>query len=331
MNGMDRRAFLTLLGGAAAWPRAARAQQHQRMRRLGVLAGLAEQDPEWRARMAAFRQRLGALGWHVDQNIQVEFRYAVGDPERIQSATNEIVSLAPDVILVMSNPLLALLARETRTVPIVFLQVADPVGSGFVASMARPGGNITGFTNFEPSMGGKWIELLKETAPGVRRALVLYHAQTAANVSLLREAEAAGPNLGVTIVAAGVNGVAEIEQAVNAFAGEPNGGLILIPHPVTAGPRAMIAQLAIRHRMPSVGAFRFMADSGSLIAYGSDAGDLFWRSADYVDRILRGANPGELPVQAPNKFELVINLKTAKALGLEIPPTLIARADEVIE
>ena len=291
---MKRRELITLLGAAAAWPLAARAQQPQRTRRLAVLAGLAEQDPEWRARMAAFRQRLGVLGWQVDQNIQIELRYAVGDAERIQSATNEIVSLAPDVILVMSNP----------------LQVADPVGSGFVASMARPGGNITGFTNFEPSMGGKWIELLKETAPGVRRALVLYHAQTAANVSLLREIEGAGPNLGVMIVAAGVNGVAEIEQAVNAFAGEPNGGLILIPHPVTAGPRAMIAQMAIRHRMPSVGAFRFMADSGSLIAYGSDAVDLFRRSADYVDRILRGANPGELPVQAPNKFELVINLKT---------------------
>src|SRR5438552_15787079 len=217
MNGMDRRAFLTLLGGAAVWPLSARAQQPQRMRRLGVLAGLAEQDPEWRARMAAFRQRLGALGWHVDQNIQIEFRYAVGDPERIQSATNEIVSLAPDVILVMSNPLLALLAQETRTVPIVFVQVADPVGSGFVASMARPGGNITGFTNFEPSMGGKWIELLREASPATRRVLVLMHPETTIHKEFWRAIEDLAGPLHVEATAAGVHNAAEIERAFVEF------------------------------------------------------------------------------------------------------------------
>jgi putative ABC transport system substrate-binding protein len=281
--------------------------------------------------MAAFLQRFQSLGWKIGQNVEMEFRYAVGDAGRIQAAAQEMVGLAPEVILTMSNPVLAVLARETRTIPIVFAQVADPVGSKFVASLARPGGNITGFTNFEPLMGGKWVEVLKEAAPGVRRALVLYHAQTAAHVSFLREAEAAGPTLGVTIFAAGVNDAPEIEQAVNAFAREPNGGLIQMPHPVTLGPRAMIADLAIRHRLPTVGAFRSMAASGSLIAYGSDAADLFRRSADYVDRILRGAKPADLPVQAPTKFELVVNLITARALGLTVPPTLLARADEVIE
>ena len=270
---MRRREFITLLGGAAAAPlislRTARAQQPQRMRRLGVLAGIAEKDPEWKTRMSAFMQRFQSLGWRIGQNVQIEHRYAVGDAGRIQAAAKELVALAPEVILTMSNPVLAVLARETRSIPIVFAQVADPVGSGFVASLARPGGNITGFTNFEPSMGGKWLEVLKEAAPGVRRALVLHHAQTAANVSLLREAEAAGPKLGVTIVAAGVNDAPEIEQAVNAFAREPNGGLLVLPHPVTAGPRALIADLAIRHRMPSVGAFRFMATSGGLISYGA--------------------------------------------------------------
>jgi len=332
---MKRRQFILALGGAAAssvsWPLAARAQQPGRMRRLGVLAGIAEKDPEWKARMSAFMQRFQSLGWRVGQNVQIEYRYTVGDAGRIQAAAKELVALAPEVILTMSNPVLAVLARETRSIPVVFAQVADPVGSGFVASLARPGGNITGFTNFEPSMGGKWLEVLKEAAPGVRRALVLHHAQTAAHASFLREAQAAGPNLGVAIIPAGVKDTPEIEQAVNAFAREPNGGLIVLPHPVTTEPRAMIGDLAVRHRMPSVGAFRFMATSGGLISYGSDPVDLFRRSADYIDRILRGAKPADLPVQAPAKFELVINLKTAKAIGLTVPPALLARADEVIE
>jgi putative ABC transport system substrate-binding protein len=329
---MRRREFLSLVGGlAASWPLEARTQQAERVRRMGVLSAFAEGDSEWQARLDPLLAGLQRLGWLVGRNLQIEYRFAVGDAARIQAAAKEMVVLAPEVILTMSNPVLAALARETRTIPIVFAQVADPVGSGFVASMARPGGNVTGFTNFEPSMGEKWVEMLKEVAPGMTRTLVLHHAQTPANVSFLRAAEVAGPKLGVTIIAAGVKDAVEINQAVNAFAREPNGGMILMPHPVVVIPRAMIAELALRHGMPTVGAFRFMAATGSLISYGSDTPDLFRRSADYVDRILRGANPGELPVQAPTKFELVINLKTAKAIGLTVPPTLLARADEVIE
>jgi putative ABC transport system substrate-binding protein len=332
---MNRRELMSLVGGAAAaWPLAARAQQPNRMRRIGMLAtGISKDDPEWRARMAALLPLLQRLGWTVGHNIQIEYHYAVGDAERIRAAVKELTALAPDVILVMSNPLLAALMQETRTIPIVFVQVADPVGSGFVASLVRPGGNVTGFTNFEPSMGGKWLEVLKEAAPRVTRAAVLYHPQTPANVSLLRAAEAAGPSLGVAVAAAPVKNLAEIEHAVMAAAREPNGGLVLIPHPVTVGTgaRARIAEWVIQHRLPIVGAFRFVATSGGLISYGIDAVDLFRRSADYIDRILRGANPGDLPVQAPIKFELVVNLMTAKALGLEMPPMLLARADEVIE
>jgi putative ABC transport system substrate-binding protein len=332
---MRRREFISLVGGAAAaWPLAARAQQGERTRRLGVLAtGISENDPEWQARMAALLPRLQKLGWTVGNNIQIEYRYVAGDAERVQATVKELTALAPDVILVMSNPLLAALMKETRTIPIVFVQVADPVSSGFVASLVRPGGNVTGFTNFELSMGGKWLEVLKEAAPQVTRAAVLYHPHTPANVSLLHAAEAAGLPLGVAVTAAPVNNLEEIDRAVMAAAREPNGGVVLIPHPVTVGTgaRARIAEWLIQHRLPIVGAFRFVATSGGLISYGVDAVDLYRRSADYVDRILRGANPGELPVQAPIKFELVINLKTAKALGIEVPPTLLARADEVIE
>jgi putative ABC transport system substrate-binding protein len=328
---MQRREFLSGVGGAAvAWPLAARGQGGMK-RRLGVLAGIAERDPEWQARMMAFLPRLEQLGWQSGRNIEINYRYAVGDSAQIPAATKEIVATTPNVILTMSNPLLAALLRETRTIPIVFTQVADPVGSGFVSSLARPGGNVTGFTNFETSMGGKWLELLKEAAPDVTRALVIYNAQTAANVSLLRAAEAASASFGIAVVSAAVNDGAEIEQAITEFARQPRGGVILIPHPVTSTPRVRIAELALQLRLPTVGAFRFMAASGTLISYGSEATDLFRRSADYVDRILRGSNPGELPIQQPTKFELFINLKTAKSLGLTLAPTLLGRADEVIE
>jgi putative ABC transport system substrate-binding protein len=329
---MRRRDFLSVIGGAAvAWPLAARAQQPGRMRRIGVLAGIAERDPEWQDRIKAFLLRLQQLGWQSGRNIEIDYRYAVGDSEKIRAATKEIVAIAPDVIMTMSNPVLAALLRETRSIPIVFVQVADPVGSGFVSSLARPGGNVTGFTNFEPSMGGKWLELLKEAAPEVTRALVIHNGQTAANVSLLREVQAASPNFGVSVVPAAVNDAAEIEAALTAFARVSSGGVIFIPHPVTTIPRTKIAQLALQLGLPTVGAFRFMAASGMLISYGSEAIDLFRRSADYVDRILRGFNPGELPIQQPTKFELFINLKTAKALGLTLAPTLLGRADEVID
>jgi putative tryptophan/tyrosine transport system substrate-binding protein len=328
---LRRREFLGLVGGAAvAWPLASRAEG-ERKRRLGVLAGIVERDPEWQARMEAFLQRLQQLGWQSGRNVEIDYRYAVGDSAQIQAATKEIVAIAPDVILTMSNPLLAALLRETHTTPIVFAQVADPVGSGFASSLARPGGNATGFTNFEPSIGGKWLELLKEAAPDVTRALVVHNAQTAANVSMLRAAQAASSNIGVAVVPAAVNNVAEIEQALTVFARQPSGGVILIPHLVTVTPSTRVAELALQLRLPTVGAFRFMAAKGVLVSYGSETTDLFRRSADYVDRILRGSKPGELPIQQPTKFELFINLKTAKALGLTLAPTLLGRADQVIE
>jgi putative ABC transport system substrate-binding protein len=328
---MNRREFMTLLGGtAAAWPLVARAQQSGRVRRIGALMGIAENDPESQARITAFLQRLQELGWTEGHNVRIDYRFAGGDTRRMRAYAAELVGLAPDVILVQSNDGLAALRQETRTVPIVFAVVADPVGSGFVESLARPGGNITGFTIFEPSLGGKWLQALKEIAPGVTRVAAILHPETTANVEFLRAAEAAASSFGVTLTAAGVHDAAEIERAVTAFATEPNGGLV-VPHPVTAAHRDLIIGLAARHRLPAVYSFRFFATAGGLMAYGNDAVDLFRRAASYVDRILKGEKPGELPVQAPTKFELVINLKTANALGLTVPPNLVARADEVIE
>jgi putative ABC transport system substrate-binding protein len=331
---VKRREFITLLGGAAAMtacPMPASSQPGRRVRRLGVLSAFAEQDAENKVRITNFLTRLQSLGWRVGENLIVEYRYAFGDAGRIQTAAKEIVALAPEVIMTMSNPVLATLIQETRTIPIVFAQVADPVGSGFVASLAAPGGNVTGFTNLEPSMGGKWLEVLKEAVPGVTRALALHHPNIAANISFVRAAEAAGRDLGVTVVPAGVTNTTEIEQAVIRFAGEPNGGLIAVPNPVTVSARFLIAELASRCRLPTIGAFRFMVAAGTLLSYGNDGHELFTRAADYVDRILQGARAGDLPVQVPTKFELFINLKTAKALGIEVPPMLLARADEVIE
>ncbi|MFL6835298.1 MAG: ABC transporter substrate-binding protein, partial [Xanthobacteraceae bacterium] len=317
-------------GAAATWPLAARAQQPGKMPRVGMLLAFAESDPTMQARLAAFRQGLAEFGWSDGRNVRLDFRFAGSDIERFRVNAAELVALAPDLMFAHSNPALAALRQENRTIPTVFVQVADPVGSGFVQSLARPGGNATGFTNFEPATGGKWVEILKEIAPGVSRAVVLMHPETAANVALFHAAEAAGLSLGVTVAAAGVRAVG-IEQAITSFAREPNGGLIALPHVVTAGHRELIARLAIEHRLPSVGSFGFMAASGGLISYGIDVIDLFRRSAAYVDRILRGEKPANLPVQAPVKFELVVNLKTAKALGLTVPPMLLARADEVIE
>jgi putative ABC transport system substrate-binding protein len=327
---MRRRDFLLAIGGAlATYPRTAHPQG--RVRRIGFLSAFAEQDPETKVRVAIFLKRLESLGWRPGANIEIEYRYAYGDAGRVQAAVKEMVALAPEVIVTMSNPVIAALLRETRSVPIVFGQVADPVGSGFVATLASPGGNATGFANLEPSIGGKWAEILKEAAPSVTRALALHHAQTAANLSFVRASEAAARQLGMTITPAAVNNPAEIERSVTAFAGEPNGGLIAMPHPVTVSARFLIAELAIRHRLPSVGAFRYIATAGSLLSYGNEGSDLFGSAADYVDRILRGTRPGELPVQTPTKFELFVNLNTAKALGLTVPQSLLARADELIE
>jgi putative tryptophan/tyrosine transport system substrate-binding protein len=326
---VNRRKFITLLGGAAAaWPLAVSAEQPGRIRRVGILLGTTASGPE---PVPAFVQGMRELGWADGRNVRFEYRAVAGDIDRFRTYAAELVSQSPDVILVQSNPGLAALQQASRSIPIVFVQVADPVGSGFIASLARPGGNITGFTNFEPSMGSKWLELLKEINPQVTRGLVLMHPETIANVNMARAADAAAPTVGIKVTVAGVHDAAEIERAITAFASAPNSGLIVIPHTVTVVNHGRIIDLADRNRLPTVFAFRYSAATGALISYGVDADDLYRRASAYVDRILRGAMPAELPVQAPNKFELVINLKTAKALGLDVPPTLLARADEVIE
>jgi putative tryptophan/tyrosine transport system substrate-binding protein len=329
---MRRREFIGALGSVAVvLSGSAQAQQARRMPRLGMLLAFSESDPSLQARMAAFKKRLGQLGWTEGRSLHIEARFAGADIERLNTHAREIVTLAPDLIFAHSNPALSALRRVDQMIPTVFVQVADPVGGGFVESLARPGGVTTGFTNFEPATGGKWVELLKELAPGVTRAAVLMHMETAANVAMFRAAVAAGPSFGVQVTSAGVIDAASVEQAIVAHAREPGSGLIMLPHVVTAGHRELIARLALEHRLPSVGAFSFMAQSGALASYGIDVVDLFGRSAVYVDRMLRGEKAANLPVQAPDKFELILNLRTAKALGLTLPPSLLGRADEVIE
>ena len=315
----------------ASAPIAAPAQAQGRVRRIGALFGLVADDPEGQRRVVAFRQQLNALGWIDGRNLQVEYRWAGADTALLGAYASELVRWTPDVILAHSNPGLAALRRETDSIPLVFIQVADPVGSGFIQSLSRPGGNITGFTNYDPSIGTKWMELLKQVAPSVTRAVVLLHPETPANVAMMRTAEAAAPSFGVTLTAAGVHDAAEIERAIATLAGVPGGGLIVMPHLVTVAHRQLIADLAARQRLPAVYPFRFMAESGGLIAYGIDPVDLTRRAAISIDRILRGAKPGDLPVEEPTKFELVVNLKTAKALGLVIPQSILLQADEVIE
>ena len=327
---MKRREFIAGLGGAAAWPLMARAQQPERMRRIAVLNGTAPtgQNP---AAYDAFLRRLGELGWTDGRNVRIEVRWANSNPELMRSYGTELAGNSPDVFLVLSNPALAALRPLAGNTPIVFVQVADPVGSGFVASLARPGSNITGFTNFEPSMGSKWLQTLKQVAPDVTHAAALFHPETPANVAFWREAQAAMPEVGINVIAAGVHDASEVERAITAVAAQPNGGLVVYPHTVTEVHLRLIIELAGKYRLPAVYPFRYHAEAGGLLSYGVDALDLVPRAAVYVDRIIRGANPGELPVQAPTKFELVINLKTAKALGLTVPSTLLASADEVIE
>ena len=326
---MKRRAFIAALGSAAAFPLAAQAQT-ERTRRIGALMAFAQNEAEGQLRIAAFRQRLQELGWSEGHNLQIDVRYVGGGVERMRPAAAELVALTPDVIFVQSNPGVAALQQFNRSIPAVFAQVADPVGSGFIDNLAHPGGNMTGFSNFEAEIGGKWLEILKEAAPTVTRAVVLLDMQTTANVAFLRAAETASTSLGITVTGAGVQDAAEIASAFETFA-VPNSGLLAMPHFVTVSNRVLIGDLAIRHRIPTVAAFRFMAASGLLISYGVDVVDLFRRAASYIDRILRGASPAELPVQEPTKYELVVNLKTAKAIGLTVPPSVLARADEVIE
>ncbi len=327
---MKRRDFITLLGGAVAWPLAARAQQAERMRRVGLLMGYPEGDAEGQANLAAFRRGLQELGWTEGRNIRIDVRWGAADPDKARTLAKELVGMAPDVIVPNTNLMMAILQPETRTIPIVFVFVGDPVGSGYVTNLARPGGNVTGFSALDIAIGGKWLELLKEMAPHVTRVAVVLHPETPPNVGFWHAAEAA-PALGVKVVALGVHSAAEIEGTVTQFAREPDGGLIIAPHAVTLTYRDLIIGLAARHRLPAIYGFRVFATSGGLLSYGTNPRDQFRRGASYVDRILKGEKPGDLPVQNPTKYELVINLKTAKALGVDVPLRLQQLADEVIE
>jgi len=334
---MKRRDFVSLFAGAVAapllWPLAARAQRTDRiMRRLGVLMAIAANDPEARRRVAAFEHGLRELGWIDGRNISIDYRWASDDPELLRSEAAALVAAAPDLIFANSTPLLTALRKESTTLPMVFVQVTDPVGQGLVANLARPGGNVTGFTNFEFAIGGKWLQTLKEIAPAVTRVAVVFNPQTAPYAgALLRPIEAAAAKLAVASMALPAVDAAAIEAAITAFARTPDGGLIVLPDVSTVHHRDLIIALAARHRLPAVYPYRFYAVSGGLLSYGTDVDEVFRRAAGYVDRILKGEKPGDLPVQAPGKFETVVNLKTAKALGLDTSPFLLARADEVIE
>jgi putative tryptophan/tyrosine transport system substrate-binding protein len=329
---MRRREFISLLGGAAAtWPLTARAQQAERVRRVGVLMHLAADDPEGQPRITAFEQGLRELGWAVGRNLRIDYRWAAGDPDRLRKYAAELAALAPDVILAGGGtPLVVALQQATATVPIVFVGVADPVGAGLVGSLARPGSNATGFTVYEYSISGKWLELLKEIAPRVTRAAVIRELAIA-GTGQLGAIQSVAPSLGVELFPIGVRDAGEIERAVVAFSRGSNGGLIVTGSPSTLVHRHQIITLAARHLLPAVYPYRYFVASGGLVSYGPDVIDQFRSAASYVDRILKGEKPADLPVQAPTKYELVVNAKTAKQLGLEIPPTLLARADEVIE
>jgi putative ABC transport system substrate-binding protein len=331
MLDLRRRQFITLLGGAAAWPVAVRAQQGERMRRIGLLLNITVDDPESQARLAAFAQGLQQLGWTIGQNVLVDYRWGGGNADAMRKHAAELVALAPDVILAHSSAALAPLLQVTRTVPIVFTIVADPVGAGYVEGLARPGGNATGFTNLEYGIAGKWLELLKEIAPGVTRVAVLRETAIAAGPAQFGALQGSAPSLGVELRPVDVRDAGEIERAITAFGQGSNNGLIVTGSPAAVVHRELIISLAARHRLPAVYNSRFYAASGGLISYGPDFVDQFRRAAGYVDRILKGEKPVDLPVQAPTKYELVINLKTAKALGLDIPTSVLARADEVIE
>jgi putative ABC transport system substrate-binding protein len=328
---LRRRDFLGVLSGAAAWPLAARAQQPDRVRRICVLLNFAEDDPEAQAQNLAFLQGLQQLGWTDGRNVRIDTRWTGGEAARTRKFAEELVELEPDVILAEGTTALGLVLQATRRVPIVFVQVTDPVGGGFVASLARPDGNATGFTQFEYSIGGKWLELLKEIAPNVTRAAVLRNPAITSGVGQFGAIQSVAPSLGMELRPIDVRDAGEIERGVAAFAGTSNGGLIVTAAGLTRVHRDLIIKLAARYRLPAVYSFRFFVTAGGLMSYSPNIIDQFRRAAGYVDRILKGEKPADLPVQAPTKFELVINLKTAKSIGLTVPPQLLARADEVIE
>jgi putative ABC transport system substrate-binding protein len=329
---VKRREFITLLGGAAsAWPLVARAQQPRRMRRIGVLTPFPADDAEGHARLTAFTQALQQSGWTVGQNVRIDYRWGPGNPATMRKHATELVALEPDIILALTTAAVGPLLEASRTVPIVFVTVADPVGAGFVETLARPGGNATGFTPYEYSISGKWLELLKEIAPRVTRAAVLRDTSIAVGPAQFGAVQAVAPSLGVELRPVDVHDAGEIERALAAFAQGSNGGMVVIGSPSAAIHRGLITALAAKHRLPAVYNTRLFTDAGGLISYGPDFLEQHRRAAGYVDRILKGEKPADLPVQAPTKYELVINLKTAKALGLEIPSSVLARADEVIE
>jgi putative tryptophan/tyrosine transport system substrate-binding protein len=328
---MKRREFITLLGGATAWPIAARAQQPERMRHIGVLLPAAADDAEFQAWVGAFMQGLGLLGWTIGRNVRSDTRWATSDVANIRTYAAELAALAPDVILAHGAATLAPLLQATRTTPIVFVGVTDPVAAGLVDSLARPGGSATGFMNFEYGVGGKWLELLKEIAPGVTRAAVPRDPTQGGSTAALAAAQAVAPSLGVEVNPVNMRDADEIERAIAAFARAPNGGLIVPAGGRTLLHRGLIITLAARHKLPAVYSNRSFVAAGGLVSYGPDFIDQYRQAARYVDRILKGEKPADLPVQAPTKYELVINLKTAKALDLTIPPTVLARANEVIE
>lgn len=326
---MRRREFVAGLAGVA-WPLVARAQHPDRIRRIGILLPSVEGNPEYQARVAAFRESLQKLGWSEGRNVRFDYRWVGADPERIRASAAELVSLAPDVILSISNQVTTALSRQTRTIPIVFL-ANDPLGTGLITSMAHPGGNMTGFTPFEVSMGGKWLEMLKEIAPRLARVAVLFSPSGPASLATLRVIESLAQSLGVETTPVPARDPAEIARAIDAFSREANAGLIVLTGPGTTTNRGLIISLAAQHRLPAIYPGRESVANGGLISYAADLVDQFRRAGSYVDRLLKGERPGDLPVQAPTKFELIVNLKTAKALGLNIPESFLLRADEVIE
>ena len=329
---MRRREFITLLSSTTViWPIATWAQQRGQVARIGVLMSAAANDPEGQARITAFRQALQKLGWTEGQNVRIEVRWAGGEAALDRKFATELVTLAPDVILATASPTVAALQAATRTVPIVFAHAVDPVGGGFVDSLARPGGNATGFVLFEYGMGAKWLELLKEIAPNVTRVAVLRDSAIAAGIGQFGAIQSVAPTLGVELNPVNLRDPGEIERAISAFASSPNGGLIVTAAPLTSVHRDLIVTLAARHKLPAVYYSRYFTAGGGLISYGTDIYDLYRRAAGYIDRVLKGEKPSDLPVQAPTKFETVINMKTAKALGITMPASLLTRADEVIE
>lgn len=325
----SRRSFIMLLGGAAAaWPMAGRAQQ---ARRVGVLMGLDDGDPEGQSYAKTFAEGLQELGWTAGRNLEIDYRWGGSDRERIRQYASELIGLRPDVILAQTSLVMPILRQATSTIPIVFMQINDPVESGMVATLARPGGNITGFMSFELTVGGKWLQTLKEIAPTITRAAVIMNPRQSPQVAIWRSIEAVAPAAGVELIQVGAQDFSEIERAIDGFAREPNGGVIVLPNPITNVNRTSIFRLAVRKRLPAVYAYRYFVVEGGLVSYGADVPALYRRAAGYVDRILRGEKPAQLPVQAPTKYGLVVNLKAARAIGLSVPESFLLRADEVIE